>query len=79
MRARVHGLLHADCALSTTGVAGPGGGTEEKPVGLVFVSLAGPESVVSSRNLFFGRREAIKWQSSQKALDMLRRALLASP
>ena len=68
----------SDYALAVSGIAGPSGGTEEKPVGLVFVALAGSESLVSSRNLFFGRREGVKWQSSQKALDMLRRALLAS-
>jgi nicotinamide-nucleotide amidase len=68
----------SDYALAVSGIAGPSGGTPEKPVGLVFVALAGPEGINHTRNLFFGRRDAVKWQSSQKALDMLRRALLAS-
>jgi nicotinamide-nucleotide amidase len=68
----------SDYALAVTGIAGPSGGTEEKPVGLVYAALAGPDSAAACRNLFYGRREAVKWQASQKALDLLRRALLAS-
>ncbi len=66
----------SDYALGLTGIAGPGGGTDEKPVGLVFIALAGPGLAVQTRNFFFGQREAVKFQSSQRALDMLRRALL---
>jgi nicotinamide-nucleotide amidase len=68
----------SDYGLGVTGIAGPSGGTDEKPVGLVFIALAGPGSVVLTRNLFFGRRDIVKFQSSQKALDMLRRALLGA-
>ncbi|MGD0783190.1 MAG: competence/damage-inducible protein A [Candidatus Aminicenantales bacterium] len=66
----------SDYALGITGIAGPSGGTDAKPVGLVFIALAGPGFAVHTRNLFFGHREAVKFQSSQKALDMLRRTLL---
>jgi nicotinamide-nucleotide amidase len=69
----------SDYGLGVTGIAGPSGGTDEKPVGLVFIALAGPGSVGLTRNLFFGRRDIVKFQSSQKALDMLRRALLGTP
>ncbi|MDB6146475.1 MAG: competence/damage-inducible protein CinA, partial [Spartobacteria bacterium] len=64
-------------ALSTTGVAGPGGGSLEKPVGTVYVALAssGGETVV--RRLFFPNdRETFKQQSAQAAFDMLRQKLI---
>jgi len=66
----------ADFGLATTGIAGPGGGTSAKPVGLVFVALATSSETLVSRNLFLGNREQVKFQTSQKALDMLRRYLL---
>ena len=62
--------------LSITGIAGPTGGTVEKPVGLVYIALAWGEESEVSKNLFLGNRETIKFQSSQKALDMIRRQLL---
>ncbi len=68
----------SDFAVGITGIAGPSGGTPDKPVGLVFIALAGPGPSVTARQIFFGRREIVKFQSSQKALDMLRRALLDS-
>ncbi|UCC41304.1 MAG: competence/damage-inducible protein A [Candidatus Aminicenantes bacterium] len=64
--------------LAVTGIAGPTGGTPEKPVGLVYIALAWDKGTEVSKNLFLGNREAIKFQSSQKALDMLRRHLLKS-
>jgi len=66
----------ADLGLATTGIAGPGGGTPNKPMGLVFVALATSSETTVSRNLFLGSREQVKFQASQKALDMLRRYLL---
>lgn len=68
----------ADLALSVTGIAGPGGGTPEKPVGLVFLGLAqtGKPSEVLERKLF-GNRETFKYMASQLGLNMIRRALLA--
>lgn len=65
----------SDFALATTGVAGPAGGTPEKPVGLVYVSLAfeGGEDVHEMR--FVGNRERIRGLAVLEALDMLRRRL----
>jgi competence/damage-inducible protein CinA-like protein len=63
------------CGLSITGVAGPDGGTPAKPVGTVFVGVAVEGDVTSRRFLFSGDRASIKWQSSEMALDMLRRKL----
>jgi nicotinamide-nucleotide amidase len=59
-----------------TGVAGPAGGSEEKPVGTVHIALA-HEGGVEQRSLhFLGDRESIRWQASQVALDMVRRYFL---
>jgi len=66
----------ASFALATTGIAGPGGGTPAKPVGLVFTGLASEKETEVVRNMFLGGREQIKFQASQKVLDMLRRHLL---
>ena len=62
-----------------TGIAGPDGGTEAKPVGTVFIAAAAPSGTEVKRFRFSGGREAIKWQSAQAALDLLRRRLLRSP
>jgi nicotinamide-nucleotide amidase len=63
------------CGLAVTGIAGPDGGTPQKPVGTVFVGVAVAGNVTSRRFRFAGDREAIKWQSAQAALDLLRRSL----
>jgi nicotinamide-nucleotide amidase len=62
--------------LSVTGIAGPGGATETKPVGLVYVGLdGGPRGSVTREFRFHGDRSMIKQRSSQAALDLLRRWL----
>ncbi|MGD2245344.1 MAG: competence/damage-inducible protein A [Candidatus Aminicenantes bacterium] len=78
MASGVRKKAETDYGLAITGVAGPGGGTEEKPVGLVYTALAGETHLEVKRNIFLGEREFVKFQSSQKALDMLRRYLLKS-
>jgi nicotinamide-nucleotide amidase len=65
--------------LAITGIAGPTGGTPEKPVGLVFTALAWDNGTDVVKNLFLGNRETIKFQSVQKALDMVRRHFLKNP
>ncbi len=65
----------ATYALSTTGVAGPGGGTEDTPVGTVFIGLATPTEVRARRFRFPGDRERVRGFATQTALDMLRRTL----
>jgi nicotinamide-nucleotide amidase len=62
--------------VGVTGIAGPGGGSEEKPVGTVHIALSHPAGVVERALTLPGDREAIRWQASQVALDMLRRHLL---
>jgi nicotinamide-nucleotide amidase len=74
----VRQALGSDWGASITGVAGPGGGSEEKPVGTVHVAVAGPGGAAAHQRVRFpGDRERIRWQSSQLALDLLRRQLLA--
>ena len=65
----------ADLGLAVTGVAGPDGGTARKPVGLVYIALAHAQGGAVHRNLFFGGRAQVKFQSSQKALDVVRKSL----
>ncbi|MEC4675040.1 MAG: competence/damage-inducible protein A [Nitrospirota bacterium] len=65
--------------LSVTGIAGPTGGTPEKPVGLVYVGLATPDGVFTKEFRFQGNREMVKWRSSQGALDTVRRYLSGLP
>ena len=66
----------ADFALSVTGIAGPDGGTAEKPVGTVFIGLASREGVMARRFLNRFDRETFKYVTSQQALEMLRRNVL---
>jgi nicotinamide-nucleotide amidase len=65
-----------DYAISVTGVAGPTGGTEEKPVGTVFIGYADKSNIKSLRLKLPGDRKLIRWRSSQAALDYLRRNIL---
>ncbi|MBE7382584.1 MAG: competence/damage-inducible protein A [Leptolyngbya sp. SIO1E4] len=76
MAAGVRSRLGTDWGIGITGVAGPGGGTEEKPVGLVYIGVAGPNGQVESRAYRFGNlrgREWIRHLSCCSALDQLRR------
>ena len=67
--------LGASCALSTTGIAGPDGGTAEKPVGLLFIGYAGPEGETAERFVFGGSRGEIIARGAFYALDLARRSL----
>jgi nicotinamide-nucleotide amidase len=76
------GAMHvarADVGVGITGIAGPDGGTDEKPVGLVFVAVDGAAGRRVRRNLFPGGRERVRFQATQVALEMLRRGLLGLP
>ncbi|MBI5384400.1 MAG: competence/damage-inducible protein A [Verrucomicrobia bacterium] len=64
-----------DYALAVTGIAGPTGGTADKPVGTVFIGLATPGETLVQRHLNPFDRETFKWVTSQQALDLLRRAV----
>jgi PncC family amidohydrolase len=60
----------ADIALAVTGIAGPGGGTEAKPVGLVYIALATKDQVQVVKNNFTGDRNAVRLAATKKALEM---------
>jgi nicotinamide-nucleotide amidase len=79
VQAMAHGArvkTQADFALATTGIAGPGGGTKEKPVGTVFIALAAEGRPVSVQKRFFpDDRPTFKELTTQAALEMLRRRL----
>jgi nicotinamide-nucleotide amidase len=62
--------------LGITGVAGPTGGTAEKPVGLVYHALASESGTEVIKRNFAGDRARIRWYASQQALDMVRRKLM---
>ena len=68
----------ADVAVSVTGVAGPGGGSEEKPVGLVFLHASGPMGERDLRFSFPGDRETIRSRSAVAALHLVRRLVTES-
>ncbi len=65
-----------DFGLSITGIAGPGGGTEEKPVGTVFIALSSEVGTEHRKLKLPGDRQLIRWRASQAALDLLRRRLI---
>lgn len=65
-----------DIGISITGIAGPSGGTPTKPVGLVYIGIATPEGVTVKGYNFPGTREEIRFATSQRALDLLRRYLI---
>lgn len=69
-------LAHSDIGIAISGIAGPGGGTEAKPVGTVFIGISHEKGVSSRRFQFKGTREEIKLISSEVALDRIRKFIL---
>ena len=72
----VRQISRATLGLAVTGIAGPAGGTEEKPVGTVFIALATPRGTVSKKYRFWGDRDQIKTISAHTAIDWVRRYFL---
>jgi nicotinamide-nucleotide amidase len=72
----VRKAMSADIGISITGIAGPGGGTKEKPVGLVYVSIAGPKGVIrSKRQDIHGPRDSVRARAASAALTLLKEVL----
>ena len=71
----VRRAFQADIGLAVTGIAGPGGGTPEKPVGLVYTALAAPDGEWVERHVWSGSRWENKARSAEAVLDLLRRYL----
>lgn len=76
MAAGVRRALGSDYALSITGIAGPGGGTDSKPVGLVYVGLSGPRGDFAIERRHGGAREAIRARAVSSSLALLREELM---
>ncbi len=67
--------LGVDIAVATTGIAGPDGGTPEKPVGLVYIAVATKENIVVNNHHFKGERNHVRRMTMMKALEMLNDSL----
>ncbi len=76
MAAGIRKNFDTDIGLSTTGIAGPTGGTKDKPVGLLYVGLATSEKVLSRKFLLGEDRLINKDRGAQATLDLLRRELM---
>jgi nicotinamide-nucleotide amidase len=74
----VRARYRADVAASITGIAGPGGGTAEKPVGTVCVAVDVRGALKSAKRQMVGDRDEIRLRSTQWALDLVRRKLGAT-
>ena len=62
--------------LGITGIAGPTGGTDEKPVGLVYAAVSDADGTEWVEKRFLGDREGVRFNASQQALDLVRRRLM---
>lgn len=62
---------HVDIAVSVTGIAGPGGGSDEKPVGTVYMALAADDAEIVRKHYFRGNRLEIKRQTAEEAIALL--------
>lgn len=67
----VRKVAGSSIAVATTGIAGPDGGTPEKPVGTVFIALAGPDGCDVCRHRFDGDREAVRTATADAALELI--------
>lgn len=75
MAVGVRRVLGTDIGVGITGIAGPTGDTVDKPLGLVYISVDGVNGTITTRNIFTGDRQAVRWQATDKALQMVREYL----
>ena len=74
----VRRYCHSDIGISITGIAGPGGATEKKKVGLVYMALADGKKTITQKYQLFGNRQLIRLRSARRALNMLRMYLMGT-
>ena len=67
---------HSDIGISITGIAGPGGSTEKKKVGLIYMALADGKKTITQKHQLFGSRQLIRLRSTRRVLNMLRLYLM---
>ncbi len=72
----IRSRMSTTIGVGVTGIAGPSGGSAEKPVGTVHIAVAAPSGTHHRQLLFPGDRERVRWQASQAALDLVRRELM---
>ena len=72
----VRRCCHSDIGISITGIAGPGGATDKKKVGLVYMALADGKKTLTQKHQLFGDRQLIRLRSARRALNMLRMYLM---
>ena len=72
----VRQLMHTDIGIADTGIAGPTGGTLQKPVGLFYIALASGDDVIVEEHIFRGNRIVVRQEAAQAALILLRNYLL---
>ena len=77
MAVGIRNAARADIGISSTGIAGPGGGTTSKPVGTVYIAIATEQGVVVEHNQFLGQRSHVALRSSQAALALVRKYLIS--
>ena len=76
MAEKIKARAHTNVGVGITGIAGPGGGTPEKPVGTVAIAVATPDATSVRTYQFIGGREQVKFQATQAAMNMLRLMML---
>jgi nicotinamide-nucleotide amidase len=72
----VRKCCYSDIGISITGIAGPGGATEKKQVGLVYMALANGKKTLIQKHQLFGNRQQIRLRASRRALNLLRMYLI---
>jgi len=72
----VRRCCQSDIGISITGIAGPGGATEKKKVGLVYMALADGKKTLTQKHQLFGNRQLVRLRSARRALNMLRMHLM---
>ena len=70
MASNVLNVMNADISIAVTGIAGPGGGTTDKPVGLVYIGIGTKKNVVTKKYLFKGNRLRIRQETTLEALKL---------